>query len=92
MLVTVTPYLRIHRDEVIYVRVASNTVVLRFVSMKPMRIPIDDLTQEAMGWLLPTIAPRGIPIEEPDECAGEDADDEVVDVEHTDRPQRLRER
>ncbi len=90
MLVTVTPYLRIHRDEVIYVRVASNTVSLRFVSMKPMRIPIDDLTEEAMHWLVPSIAPRGIPIEEPDECACDEDDDEVI-VEHTDRPQRLRE-
>ena len=62
MLVTVTSYLRLHRDEVIYVRLRGNTVVLRFVSMKPVRIPVDDLTEEAREWLLPSMASREIPL------------------------------
>ena len=62
MLVTVTSYLRLHRDEVVYVRLHGNTVVLRFVSMKPVRIPVDDLTEEAREWLLPSMAPREIPM------------------------------
>ena len=62
MLVTVTSYLRLHRDEVIYVRLHGNTVFLRFVSMKPVRLPVDDLTGEAREWLLPSMAPREIPL------------------------------
>ena len=65
MLVTVTSYLRLHRDEVVYVRLHGNIVLLRFVSMKPVRIPVDDLTEEAREWLLPSMAPREIPL--PDE-------------------------
>lgn len=72
MLVTVTSYLRLHRDEVIYVRLRGNTVVLRFVSMKPVRIPVDDLTEEAREWLLPSMAPREIPL------PVEGVDDEVT--------------
>lgn len=61
MLVTVTPRLRVHRDEVLCAILRGNTVVLRFVSMKPMRVAIDDLTDEARHWLLPALAPRDIP-------------------------------
>lgn len=77
MLVTVTPYLRIHRDEVICVLARGNSVALRFVSMKPMRIPVDDLTDEAREWLLPSVAPRGIPIDEPPYNPEPDADEEA---------------
>jgi hypothetical protein len=62
VLVTVTPRLRIHRDEVILAMAQGNTLFLRFVSMKPMRIPIDELTAEAQRWLLPSLAPREIPV------------------------------
>jgi hypothetical protein len=65
VLVTVTSYLRLHRDEVVFVRLHGNTVLLRFVSMKPVRLPVDDLTAEAREWLLPSMAPREIPL--PDE-------------------------
>ncbi len=61
MLVTVTPRLRIHRDEVLCAILRGNTVVLRFVSMKPLRVSVDDLTEEARYWLLPSLAPREIP-------------------------------
>lgn len=67
MLVTVTPRLRLHRDEVLAVLLKGNTVVLRFVAMKPMRIPVDDLTDEAREWLLPSLAPRDIP--QPGDCS-----------------------
>lgn len=76
MLVTVTPYLRLHRDEVICVRARGNSVALRFVSMKPMRLPIDDLTDEAREWLLPSIAPRAIPIDEPPFAPEQDEESE----------------
>ena len=69
MLVTVTSYLRLHRDEVILVRLHGNTVLLRFVSMKPVRLPVDDLTAEAREWLLPSMAPREIPLPVPDDTA-----------------------
>ena len=61
MLVTVTPRLRVHRDEVLCAILRGNTVVLRFVSMKPIRVSVDDLTEEARYWLLPSLAPREIP-------------------------------
>ena len=64
MLVTVTPYLRLHRDEVIYARLRGNQIVLRFVSMKNVRVPVDDLTDEARRWLLPSMAPREILLDE----------------------------
>ena len=64
MLVTVTPRLRIHRDEVLCALLRGNTVLLRFVAMKPMRIPVDDLTDEARHWLLPSLAPRDISYDE----------------------------
>ena len=47
VLVTVTPRLRVHRDEVILAYLKGNTVHLRFVSMKPIRVPVDELTAEA---------------------------------------------
>jgi hypothetical protein len=71
VLVTVTSYLRLHRDEVIFVRLHGNTVLLRFVSMKPVRLPVDDLTAEAREWLLPSMAPRDIPL--PDEMVEDEA-------------------
>lgn len=81
MLVTVTTRFRVHRDEVLCALVRGNTLVLRFASMKPMRVPIDDLTEEAREWLLPAVAPREIPFdggtyEEADE-EGSGQDDEV---------------
>ena len=82
MLVTLTPRLRIHQNEVVCSLVKGNTVILRFVSMKPMRISIDDLTEEARHWLLPSLAPREIPIE--DESEYEDAETEEVEVEEED--------
>ena len=80
MLVTVTTRLRIHRDEVICALVKGNSVVLRMVSMKPMRIPIDDLTDEARMWLLPSLAPREIPTGECD-CAASEERGERMEVE-----------
>lgn len=83
MLVTLTSRIRIHRDEVIAVIVRGNAVVLRFVSMKPMRIMIDDLTAEAREWLLPSLAPRAIPVA--DECECDEPADEVGEsMEHLD--------
>ena len=81
MLVTVTPRLRIHRDEVLCAMLRGNTVVLRFVAMKPLRVPVDDLTDEARHWLLPSLAPREIPLDTGcDGCAEETAEDtEEVD-------------
>jgi hypothetical protein len=80
VLVTVTPRLRIHRDEVLCAILRGNSVLLRFVGMKPMRVPVDDLTDEARHWLLPSLAPRDIPlddeIEEIDEEPVEDAEDQ----------------
>ena len=61
MLVTLTSRIRVHRDEVIAAVTRGNSVVLRFVSMKPMRVCVDDLTDEAREWLLPSLAPREIP-------------------------------
>ena len=62
MLVTVTSRLRVHRDEVICALVKGNTLHMRFVSMKPLRVPVDELTREARQWLLPALAPREIPM------------------------------
>ena len=80
MLVTVTPRLRIHRDEVLCAILRGNSVYLRFVGMKPMRVPVDDLTDEARHWLLPSLAPRDIPlddeIEEIEEEPVEEAEDQ----------------
>ncbi len=84
MLVTVTSRLRLHRDEVLSATLRGNTVVLRFVSMKPMRLAIDDLTDEARHWLLPSLAPREIPIPGC-ECGVDDRDDGgAEDEEHAD--------
>ncbi len=77
MLVTLTPRLRIHHSEVICALVKGNTVLLRFVSMKPMRIPVDDLTDEARHWLLPSLAPREIPAEDQAEYEEEEAEVEL---------------
>jgi len=77
VLVTVTPRLRIHRDEVLCAILRGNSVLLRFVGMKPMRVPVDDLTDEARHWLLPSLAPRDIPydgVEEESEEVVEEAE------------------
>ena len=79
MLVTVTPRLRIHRDELLCAILRGNSVLLRFVGMKPMRVPVDDLTDEARHWLLPSLAPRDIPLdegEEPEESVEEEIEEE----------------
>ena len=82
MLVTVTPRLRIHRDEVLCALLRGNTVLLRFVGMKPMRVPVDDLTDEARAWLLPALAPRDIPLDGVEETI------ETVETEEVDeRPE-----
>jgi len=70
----------VHQDEVLCSLVKGNSVVLSFVSMKPIRIPIDDLTEEAREWLLPSLAPRAIPIDE----ELDEEEDEEVDVEELD--------
>ena len=84
MLVTVTPRLRVHRDEVILAYLKGNTVHIRFVSMKPIRVPVDELTKEARAWLLPSLAPRGIPVPELEESEEHDAETVVEDEEHVD--------
>lgn len=80
MLVTVTSRLRLHRDEVLCSLVKGNSVVLSFVSMKPIKLAIDDLTEEARAWLLPSLAPRAIPVDDLFDQA-EDDDEEEVDVD-----------
>ena len=87
MLVTVTPRLRVHRDEVLCAILRGNTVVLRFVSMKPIRVSVDDLTEEARFWLLPSLAPREIP----NGCdCGDDRDrDDVLDEDAAEDAGRL---
>ena len=83
MLVTVTPRLRVHRDEVLCAILRGNTVVLRFVSMKPIRVAVDDLTDEARFWLLPSLAPREIPtgceceVDDRDGAVEEEVDDDA---------------
>ena len=81
MLVTVTPRLRLHRDEVLAVILKGNTVLLRFVALKPMRIPVDDLTDEAREWLLPSLAPRDIPQPGDCDCHVEQAEDAEQEAE-----------
>ena len=91
MLVTVTPYLRLHRDEVISARLRGNTLVLRFVSMKPVKLPVDDLTAEARAWLLPAMAPREIVIPELDGVEEDvEADEDVIDPISCDAPSSRR--
>lgn len=85
MLVTVTTRFRVHRDEVLCALVRGNMLTLRFASMKPMRIPVDDLTEEAREWLLPAVAPREIPF---DGGAYEEAEEDAtredeVEIENT---------
>ena len=87
MLVTVTPRLRIHRDEVLCAILRGNSVYLRFVGMKPMRVPVDDLTDEARHWLLPSLAPRDIPLDE-----GEEPEESVEDVEDEEEEPRKEKR
>jgi len=77
VLVTVTPRLRIHRDEVLCAILRGNTVVLRFVALKPMRVPVDDLTDEARHWLLPSLAPRDISYDDGSQEAVEEAVEET---------------
>ena len=83
MLVTVTPRFRVHRDEVLCALVRGNTLVLRFASMKPMRLPIDDLTDEAREWLLPALAPREIVFDERDDAEAEDGQLREEEAEQT---------
>ena len=80
MLVTVTPRFRVHRDEVLCALLRGNMLLLRFASMKAMRIPVDDLTDEAREWLLPALAPREIFFDEVEEEVEAEAE-ESVDVE-----------
>ena len=82
MLVTVTPRLRLHRDEVLAVILKGNAVLLRFVALKPMRIPVDDLTDEAREWLLPSLAPRDIPQPGDCDCHDEQSEDADQEAEH----------
>lgn len=82
MLVTVTPRLRVHRDEVLCAILRGNTVVLRFVAMKPLRVPVDDLTDEARHWLLPSLAPRDIPLDEDEyEAPAEETAEDTQEVD-----------
>jgi len=83
MLVTVTPRFRVHRDEVLCALVRGNTLVLRFASMKSMRLPIDDLTDEAREWLLPALAPREIVFDERDDVVGVEAQLREDEAEQT---------
>ena len=83
MLVTVTPRFRVHRDEVLCALVRGNMLVLRFASMKPMRLPIDDLTDEAREWLLPALAPREIVFDERDDAETEDGQLREDEAEQT---------
>ncbi len=71
MLVTLTPRLRVHRDEIIYAELRGNVVLLRFVCLKPKRIPVDELTEEARRWLLPSLAPRAIEVADEEETPEE---------------------
>jgi len=86
MLVTITPRFRVHRDEVLCALVRGNSLTLRFASMKPMRIPIDDLTDEAREWLLPALAPREIFYEEA--AQEEEAEETTAEVEQRQRETR----
>lgn len=86
MLVTVTSRLRIHQGEVLCALLKGNMVVLRFVSMKPIRIPVDDLTEEARRWLLPALAPRDIP--DAEELEGEEEQPEQEELQLFDERER----
>ena len=86
MLVTVTPRLRIHRDEVLCAILRGNSVLLRFVGMKPMKVPVDDLTEEARHWLLPSLAPRDIPLD--DELVETEENEETVEDTQDEQPPR----
>jgi hypothetical protein len=88
VLVTVTPRLRIHRDEVLCAILRGNTVLLRFVGMKPMRVPVDDLTDEARHWLLPSLAPRDIPLDEIEEEVEEEVEETEAAAEEEPRKER----
>jgi hypothetical protein len=79
MLVTVTPRFRVHRDEVLCALLRGNMLLLRFASMKAMKIPVDDLTDEAREWLLPALAPREIFFDD-----AVDEETEEVEVESKD--------
>jgi hypothetical protein len=81
VLVTVTPRFRVHRDEVLCSIVKGNTLVLRFASMKSMRLSVDDLTDEARRWLLPSLAPREIFVE--DEVEEHRQEDEIEQARET---------
>ena len=76
MLVTLTPRLRVHRDEIIYAELRGNVVLLRFVCLKPKRIPVDELTEEARRWLLPSLAPRTIEVADEEETEEAEAQPE----------------
>ena len=76
MLVTLTPRLRVHRDEIIYAELRGNVVLLRFVCLKPKRIPVDELTEEARRWLLPSLAPRTIEVADEEEAEEAEAQPE----------------
>ncbi|HEU4632002.1 MAG TPA: hypothetical protein VFS08_19790 [Gemmatimonadaceae bacterium] len=82
-----TTRFRVHRDEVLCALVRGNMLTLRFASMKPMRIPVDDLTEEAREWLLPAVAPREIPLDGGtyEEAAEEEATgrEDEVGIENT---------
>jgi hypothetical protein len=84
VLVTVTPRLRVHRDEVILAYLKGNTVHMRFVSMKPIRVPVDELTAEARAWLLPSLAPRGIPVPGVEDVEERETETVVEDDDHVD--------
>jgi hypothetical protein len=86
VLVTVTPRLRIHRDEVLCAILRGNSVLLRFVGMKPMRVPVDDLTDEARHWLLPSLAPRDIPYDDVEE----ESEEPVEETEQVDERKERR--
>ena len=72
MLVTLTSRLRVHRDEIIYAELRGNAVLLRFVCLKPKRIAVDELTDEARRWLLPSMAPRTIEVADEEEAEAEE--------------------
>jgi hypothetical protein len=48
-----------------------------------MRLPIDDLTDEAREWLLPALAPREIVFDERDDVEGEEAQLREDEAEQT---------
>ena len=81
MLVTLTPRLRVHRDEIIYAELRGNVVLLRFVCLKPKRIPVDELTEEARRWLLPSLAPRTIDVADEEEAEETEAQPEEATEE-----------